>query len=226
MLVIDCVQGSEEWHKSRIGLVSGSRFKDIMTEPQSKAAREAGDLSQTAESYLDELVAAILTGQSPEIKGAALDWGHEYESVARDEYEFLFDACVAESGIVVHDNCKVGASPDGFVGDDGMIEIKCPFNSKNHIATVRSGEMPKEHIPQVQGNMWINGRRWCDFISFDPRLPIDHCQLFVVRVHRDDAYIAVLEKKVLAFVEKLDSVLREKFGYRWAGVKNPKEGSE
>ena len=170
MIEITNPQGSPVWHQSRIGLVSGSRFKDILTDPRSKTDKEAGILSATAESYMLELVAMILTDQSPEIKAAALDWGHENEPKARLEYEFIYDVDVAETGMFVRDCRKIGASPDGLIGDDGMIEIKCPFNTVNHLRTVIDCQMPKEHIPQVQGNLWINGRKWCDFISYDPRV--------------------------------------------------------
>lgn len=216
MIVINCEQGSDEWIAYRLGLVSASRFKDVITEPKSKADKESGNLSETAKTYLCELIAEIITGEQASIKGAALDWGTENEPFAAQKYDILYDD-VESVGIVISDDGKTGASPDGFVGDDGMIEIKCPYNSAIHVKTVVSGEMPKEHMPQVQGNMMVNGRKWCDFISYDPRIKGKN-RMFVKRVFRDDAYIEMLENKVSNFTKKLDQTLLEKFGIVWEGV--------
>lgn len=217
MIELQHEQGGAEWLRSRIGIVSGSRFKDVLTEPKSKTDKESGKLSQTAETYLYELVSMILTDEAPSFSSAATDWGHQYEPLARLEYEIMTDNNVTETGFFLHDSRKIGASPDGLVGDDGMIEIKCPYNSVNHVRTVVAGEMPKEHIAQVQGNLWINGRQWCDFISFDPRIDGDG-RLFIQRIERDDKFIENLERRVLAFVNQLDRVLLESFGIAWDGI--------
>lgn len=210
MIIVDVEQGSPEWLAARLGKPSASRFKDIATEPRSKADKESGVLSDTAYSYLCELVAEVVTGEQAQLSGKALEWGSEHESGACDLYEISHDD-VEHVGIILDDSRKYGASPDGLVGEDGMIEIKCPYNSANHIKTVLSGEMPKEHMPQVQGNMMINGRQWCDFISYDPRIS-GKGRFFVVRVHRDEEYIEKLRTKVENFVTKLDQVLLENFG--------------
>jgi len=222
MIELQLEQGGAEWLRSRIGIVSGSRFKDVLTEPKSKADKESGKLSQTAETYLYELVSMILTDEAPSFSSAATDWGHQYEPLARLEYEIMTDNNVTETGFFLHESRKIGASPDGLVDDDGMIEIKCPFNSVNHVRTVVAGEMPKEHIAQVQGNLWINGRRWCDFISFDPRIDGDG-RLFIQRIERDDKFIENLERRVMAFVNQLDRVLLESFGIAWDGIKQKEE---
>lgn len=217
MFELNVIQGSPEWLRSRIGIVSASRFKDVLTEPRSKTDKEVGNLSVTAETYLYELVSMILTDDAPNFSSAATDWGNENEPLARLEYSMMTDNNVVETGIFFHDNRKAGASNDGVVDDDGMVEIKCPFNTVNHVRTVVSGDMPKEHMPQVQGNLWINGREWCDFISFDPRIEGDG-RLFIKRIYRDETYIKNLERRVLAFIQKLDSVLLESFGIAWEGV--------
>ena len=217
MFELDFAQGSPEWLRSRIGIVSASRFKDVLTEPRSKTDKEAGSLSVTAETYMYELVSMILTDDAPNFSSVATDWGHENEPLARLEYSMMTDNNVVETGIFFHDNRKAGASNDGVVDDDGMVEIKCPFNTVNHVRTVVAGDMPKEHMSQVQGNLWINGREWCDFISFDPRIEGDG-RLFIKRIYRDEAYIKNLERRVLAFIQKLDSVLLESFGITWKGV--------
>ena len=210
MKILDLEQGSEEWKFARLGLASASRFKDILSEPRSKADKEAGKLSDTACSYLCELAAEVLTGEQVELSGRALEWGSDNEAEARELYDMNY-ADVSEVGIILDDSCKFGASPDGLVGNDGMIEIKCPYNSVNHIKTVVSGEMPKEHMAQVQGNLMINERQWCDFISFDPRIK-GKGRFFVARIERDDEYIAKLKEKTINFVNKLDRMLLENFG--------------
>ena len=212
MIIVDVEQGSQEWLDIRLGLISASRFKDILTEPRSKA----GVLSATAESYLHSLIAEIVTGKQAEISGKPLEWGTEHESKARIEYEFERGFSVVEKGICIHATRMIGASPDGFVDDDGMIEIKCPYVSGNHIKTVING-MPDEHIPQIQGNLWINGREWCDFISYDPRITVAS-RLYVERIYRDEKMINLINSKTLQFAEKLQAVLKNKFGIIWDGV--------
>jgi len=219
MITLDLEQGTPKWKEARLGLASASRFKDILTEPRSKADKEAGNLSETAYSYMCELAAEELTGEMVEISGKPLEWGTKCEDEARELYDMNYDD-VAEVGIILHDSGKYGASPDGLVGDDGMIEIKCPYNSVNHIKTVISGEMPKEHMPQVQGNMMINGRQWCDFVSFDPRIK-GKGRFFVVRVMRDEDYIEKLQDKLENFVNKLDQMLLDNFGID----RNQKQGA-
>ena len=213
MIKVDIEQGSEAWLKLRLGLVSASRFKDIMTNPRSKTEL----FSATAKSYMLELIAEILTGEQKEVTGKALEWGSTNEINAQNEYAFEKGVKVEEVGICLTDDKLIGASPDGFVGDDGGIEIKCPYNSANHIATVVSGEMPKEHIPQVQGNMLVNGRSWWDFVSYDPRIEGEG-RLFITRIERDDEYIEKLQIKLTAFVIEMQRILKESFGIEWNGV--------
>ncbi len=208
MIILDLEQGSPEWKQARLGLVSASRFKDVVIDPRSKSA----EMSETAYSYMCELIAEIVTGDQAEIKGAALDWGTTNEPEARELYDMNY-ADVEQIGLVLHESRRYGASPDGLVCDYGMIEIKCPYNSANHVKTAISGEVPKEHIPQIQGNLMVNGRQWCDFISFDPRVN-GKGRLFVKRVMRDDEYIATLRAKIEAFITKMDAVLLDSFGIK------------
>lgn len=213
MIKVDIEQGSEAWLKLRLGLVSASRFKDIMTNPRSKTEQ----FSATAKSYMLELIAEILTGEQKEVSGKALEWGSTNEINAQNEYAFEKGVKVEEVGICLTDDRLIGASPDGFVGDDGMIEIKSPYNSANHIATVISGEMPKEHMAQIQGNLMVNGRCWCDFISYDPRIN-NAGRLFVSRVYRDDEYIDALKSKIDIFISEMKRILLDNFNTRWEGV--------
>jgi len=217
MILVDVEQGSESWMLVRLGLISASRFKDIMTEPKSKADKENGVLSATAKSYMLELIAEILTGEQKEVSGKALEWGSNNEKSAQIEYAFEQGVTVDEVGICLTDDKQVGASPDGLVGDFGGLEIKCPYNSANHIATVVSGEMPKEHIPQVQGNMLVNGRQWWDFVSYDPRID-GKGRIFITRIERDEEYIEKLQIKLTAFLIEMKRILKESFGIEWNGV--------
>lgn len=213
MIKVDIEQGSEAWLKLRLGLVSASRFKDIMTNPRSKTEL----FSATAKSYMLELIAEILTGEQKEVSGKALEWGSNNEINAQNEYAFERGVKVEEVGICLTDDMLIGASPDGFIGDDGGLEIKCPFNSANHIATVVSGEMPKEHIAQIQGNMLVNGRQWWDFVSYDPRID-GKSRIFIARINRDDEYIEKLQIKLTEFVVEMRRILKESFGIEWNGV--------
>ena len=217
MICLDIEQGTLVWKLIRSGMPSASRFKEINTEPKSKADKEAGVLSQTARSYMLELIAEIVTGKRVELFGKALDWGTNNEKGAQVEYAFEQGVTVDEVGICIADSRLIGASPDGFVGTDGGLEIKCPYNSANHIATVISGEMPKEHMAQVQGNMLVNDRLWWDFVSYDPRIE-GKGRLFITRIQRDEEYIEKLQTKLDAFIIEMKRILKESFAIDWNGV--------
>ncbi|MBL4886790.1 MAG: YqaJ viral recombinase family protein [Planctomycetaceae bacterium] len=217
MIIVDIEQGSEEWLRLRLGLVSASRFKDLMTEPKSKADKENGVLSATAKTYMMELIAEILTGKQKEISGRPLDWGKDNEKSAQIEYSFEQGVTVDEIGICLTGDKQIGASPDGFVGDYGGLEIKCPYNSAIHIATILSDVMPKEHMAQVQGNMLVNDRKWWDFVSYDPRIDGEG-RIFITRINRDDEYIEKLQIKLTAFITEMKRILKESFGIEWNGV--------
>lgn len=213
MITVNCEQGSEEWLRLRLGLVSASRFKDIMTNPRNKTEL----FSATAKSYMLELIAEILTGEQKEVSGKALEWGSNNEKSAQIEYAFEQGVTVDEIGICLTDDRQIGASPDGFIGDFGGIEIKCPYNSANHISTVIAGEMPKEHVAQVQGNLLVNNRLWWDFVSYDPRID-GKGRIFITRINRDEEYIAKLQEKLTAFIVEMKRILKESFGIEWNGV--------
>lgn len=194
------LQRTEEWHMARCGKATGSRFDDIV------AVTKAGKPTAGRESYLVEVVTEILTGQPLLIpQNYAMKWGADHESDAKDAYQFMYDVEVIESGFIQHQALRAGCSPDGLIGQDGGIEIKCPANSTVHVNTWRHG-MPPEHMAQVQGLMWITGRQWVDFISFDPRMP-QHLQLYVQRIERDADYIAMLEAKVIEFLADVDALI-------------------
>ena len=158
-------------------------------------------------NYMAELICERLTLTQAEFyQNAAMQWGTETEPQARDAYSFLYDRDVLEMGFAVHPTiADFGASPDGLVGDDGLIEIKCP-NTSTHIDTLLSEAVPGKYFTQMQAQMACTGRLWCDFISFDPRLPGD-MQMWVRRVPRDDKFIAEMEADISAFLTELNQKL-------------------
>jgi putative phage-type endonuclease len=160
--------------------------------------------SATRDNYMAQLVCERLTGQKGEsFTNAAMQHGTDTEPLARAAYEALQDVLVDEVGFVPHPAIiMAGASPDGLVGDDGLLEIKCP-NTATHIETLLSQSVPGKYNTQMQFQMACTGRQWCDFVSFDNRLP-DELQLFVKRVPRDNEFIKQMEDEVVKFLNELD----------------------
>lgn len=194
------IQGSPEWFMQRLGKVTASRLADVVAKLKTgEAASRAG--------YRAELVAERLTGKQTEgFSNSSMKWGTECEPLARAAYEAEMGVFVTETAMLPHPTIAMtGASPDGLVGEDGQIEAKCP-ETKNHIDTILSGKAPAKYIPQMQWQMACTGRAWCDFISFDPRMPAD-MQLFVVRVVRDDALIKDYEMEVIKFLAEVDNTV-------------------
>lgn len=192
------IQGSAEWFGARLGRVTASRVADVIAETKS-------GWGASRANYMAQLVAERLTGEVAEtFSNAAMKWGTEMEPDARAAYQFYRDALVVEVGFVPHPRITMsGASPDGLVGEDGLVEFKCP-NTATHIETLIGQTVPSKYITQMQWQMACTGRQWCDFGSFDPRLPED-MRLFVRRVDRDDALIADLEAKVSDFLTETDA---------------------
>ena len=206
MILETDTQRSEDWYAARLGKATASRFKDaIATKKQTEKQKKdnlPGDPMQAQLDYLTELVVERLTQQPIQrFQNAAMTWGTEQEPAARAAYERVTGRIVEETGFVAHDTLMAGCSPDGLIDWDGLIEIKCPYSSANHIETLLNG-MPAEHIPQVQGQMWITGREWCDFVSYDPRMP-EPLQLHVQRIQRDPSFIADLEARITSFLQQV-----------------------
>ena len=193
----DVIQGSPEWFAARLGRVTASRVADVIAKTKS-------GYSASRANYAAELVAERLTGEAAAtFTNAAMQWGTEREPEARMAYEFRTDVEVEQVGFVPHPSIAMsGASPDGLIGDLGLIEIKCP-NTATHIDTLLGQAVPAKYITQMQWQMGCTGRQWCDFVSFDPRLP-ESMRLFVKRIVRDDAVIAGLECEVAAFLTEID----------------------
>lgn len=193
----EIVQGTPEWHQLRLGKVSASRINDMMAKTKS-------GWSTSRENYKYELAVERLTGQKTEtFTSSAMQWGTDNEPLARSAYEVKTGQFVSQVAWVNHFAVKnSGCSPDGLVDDGrGLIEIKCGL-TKTHIKWMIDGVPPKEHINQMMWQMAVTGRHYCDFVSFDPRLP-DDLQLFVVRLNRDDEYIEMLTDEVAKFEEEV-----------------------
>ena len=195
-------QGSDEWFAIRIGKVTASRVADIIAKTKS-------GYSTSRDNYMAQLICERLTNQKGEsFTNAAMQHGTETEPLARAAYEALKDVLVDEVGFVPHPSIKMaGASPDGLVGDDGLLEIKCP-NTATHIDTLLSESVPTKYFTQMQFQLACTGREWCDFVSFDNRLP-EELQLFVKRVPRDDAYIKQIEAEIVQFLAELDDKINK-----------------
>ena len=193
-------QGSPEWFAARLGKVTASRVGDVV-------AKTKTGWGASRKNYMAELVAERLTGVAAESHtNAAMKWGTETEPQARAAYEFFRDAEVAPVGFVEHPRIQMsGASPDGLIGNDGLVEIKCP-NTATHIDTLLGQEIDAKYHAQMQWQMACTGRAWCDWISFDPRMPED-LRLFVKRVPRDDKRIIKLEDAVTEFLLELDGII-------------------
>jgi putative phage-type endonuclease len=190
-------QRSEEWFTARLGRVTASRVADIIAKTKS-------GYSTSRANYMAELVCERLTGkQGDSFSNAAMVWGTNTEPMARAAYEALEGVLVEETGFVSHPTIAMsGASPDGLVLEDGLVEIKCP-NTATHIETLLDKEVPSKYVKQMQWQMACTGRKWCDFVSYDPRMP-EEMQLFVARVDRDDEFIIELEREVEKFLSELE----------------------
>lgn len=195
-------QGSEEWFAQRLGKATASRIADI-------TAKTKSGYSTSRENYCVELALERITGRRQEMfSNDAMKWGTETEPLARAAYEAHTGSIVDEVAMIDHPVIAMsGASPDGLIDDDGLIEIKCP-NSTTHLKTMLSGKPDSKYITQMMWQMSCTGRKWCDFASFDPRFP-DHLQLFVKRVLRDEDEIARMEQEVISFLDDVDHMVAQ-----------------
>lgn len=187
-------QRTDEWFKARLGKVTASRICDVLAATSTAAYQ----------NYQAQLIAERLTGEPYESHvTSAMQWGIEKEEDARSLYEFMTDETVMEIGFVPHFNIKEsGASPDGLIGLNGQIEIKCP-NTATHIKTLTTRKIEKKYRNQMTWQMACTGRAWCDFVSYDPRLPAEH-NLCVIRFERDDEEVKEMELAVKQFIRSLD----------------------
>lgn len=189
----EIVQGSPEWHALRLGKVTASRVADLLAKTKTGFAASRAN-------YMAQLIAERLTGTPAETyTNAAMQHGTETEPEARAAYEFYQSVTVEEVAFVAHPKIyQAGCSPDGLVGSDGLVEIKCP-NTATHLETLLGQAVPAKYDAQMQFQMACTGRAWCDFVSYDPRMP-ENMRLFVKRVERDDKRIKEIESEIAAFL--------------------------
>jgi hypothetical protein len=197
MKIIDCAQGSPEWLAARCGVASASRFAAIMAKIKTGESAER-------RNYRTDLVVERLTGRPLDgFTTPAMKQGIEREPFARMAYEARTGLIVDEVGFCRHDELDAGASPDGLLSDDGGLEIKCPERSA-HLRYLQQEAEPPEYTWQIQGGMWITGRQWWDFASYNPDFP-EHLQLLVRRIKRNDEQIKALAAEVERFLEEVEA---------------------
>jgi len=189
-------QRSDEWFAARLGKVTASRVADVIAKTKTGP-------SASRENYATQLVLERLTNkQADSYTNAAMQWGTETEPMARQAYELKRGLFVNETGFVDHPTIEMsGASPDGLVGTDGLIEVKCP-NSATHMETMLTQKVPPKYIPQMMWQMACTGRNWCDFVSYDPRFP-ENLQIFIERVTYDPTYVRMLELEITQFLDEV-----------------------
>jgi putative phage-type endonuclease len=202
-IIKDIEQGSPEWFALRYGWITASMFKAVISKGKGAAP------SKTRLSYMYQVAAETVSEMRQEsFTSEYMEWGTETEPHAREMYEFVSGNKVEEVTFIrLGDGHKIGCSPDGIIGDDGMIEIKCP-KTTTQVETFLSGKMPTLHKAQVQGQLWVANRQWCDFVSFDPRINGD-ASYFCERIERDEDYIKELEAKCFSFETDLIEVVNK-----------------
>lgn len=194
MRVIDCVQRSDEWFQARAGIPTASNFDKIVTSK--------GEPSKQRDKYLYQLAGEFVTGASSEkYQNANMVRGNELEAEARECYSFYREVEVLEVGFCKHEEFEFGASPDGLVGDKGLVQIKCPIIS-THVGYLLDNKLPTDYVQQVQGELLVTGRDWSDFISYYPSM-----KPLIIRVERDEVFLKKLETELRIFCEELKNVI-------------------
>lgn len=193
-------QRSDDWFTARLGKVTASRVADVVAKTKTGVSASRGN-------YMAQLIVERLTGKPVEsFSSSAMQWGTDTEPLARAAYEMATDTMVEEIGFVEHESIPMcGASPDGLVGDDGLIEIKCP-NTATHIETLINNTIDNRYVLQMQWQMACTDRKWCDFVSFDPRMP-EALQMKIIRVNFNEMLVADLENQVEQFLNEVQEKL-------------------
>ncbi len=196
MIISSIKQGSDEWYAARLGVVTASNFKAIITKGSGK----------TRANYMRKLAHEIITGHiAPQtFESAAMQRGNNLEPEARYKYQKQTGLTVSEVGIAYLDeNKRIAASPDGLIAEEGGLEIKCPL-PHTHEKYLTEGHIPRIYVPQVQGSLWVTGRKWWDFVSYAPEFKRD---TMIQRIYRDESYIKRLSAEVLRFIDELDHII-------------------
>lgn len=208
MKIVPCTQGEMDWFEARCGRVTGSEV--IHAIAIAKIGKNKGGSTEARKAYMASIIGEILTG-NVDMEGyatGAMNHGIDEEPRAREVYEMVEDVEVQQVGFVIHPTIeRAGASPDGLVREDGSLEIKCP-KSKTHIQYVLSGELPDEYEPQVMFEIACTERDWCDFVSYDSRMP-RWCRMFMKRIYRNEERIHEINAGVLQFLQETDDTIGE-----------------
>lgn len=191
-------KGDMAWHEQRLGKLTSSRFADMMAKGRGKDEQ----YGLASMKYIYEKIAEQLSLQPHIVTSQATDWGSQMEYNAIEKYQEITGNEVKQVGFVDYGE-YAGGTPDGIVGDDGIIEVKCPFNPANHIETVLEGQVPKQYVFQIQGNLMVTDRKWCDFISFDPRILEESLQIKIIRMERDEEIIQAIQDRIKEVADKI-----------------------
>jgi putative phage-type endonuclease len=196
------IQGSDEWFEARLGKVTASRISDVVAQTKS-------GWGASRAKYMGELIAETMTKTpTASYSNSAMQWGSDTEPEAAKSYSFYRDLELEMVGFVNHPKIdQSGCSPDRLVGKDGLVEIKCPL-THTHIETLLDGKVPQKYLNQMLWQMACTERQWCDFVSFDPRMPVKN-QIFIKRVERDQSKINELEEKVIDFLNEMNKKINE-----------------
>lgn len=203
-------QRTSEWFAARLGKITASSVSDLLVSGRGKDQ----EFGKTAIAYMYKKVAEILTGKCESISGVPLQWGIEHEEEAIEFYKELTGRDVVQVGFMIHpDHEMIGCSPDGLVGE-GLIEVKCPYTSSTHTEALTNNTIPEKwkakYYAQVQMQLWVTGAKWCDWVSYDPRMIDDNNKMVIVRYERDEEFIIKLEDKCIkavAFIQdKIDNI--------------------
>jgi putative phage-type endonuclease len=196
-------QQSDAWFSARLGNATASKINDIV------AKTKDGKASASRKNYAVRLALERLTGnKTVTFQNSEMLWGVEKEPLARAAYEASRGVLVMEEGYVPHPTIeRSGASPDGLVGDDGLVEIKCP-NEATHLENLMRGSADPQYLNQMYWQMACTDRKWCDFVSYDPRFP-EHLQMVVYRVNHDAEKIGQLENEVVKFLGEVDAIVEK-----------------
>lgn len=203
MRVVDCVQGSDEWQVIRAGKVTGTGFKKLMATIKTGEAAER-------RNYRAKIVCEMLTGHPapPEFVSDEMRWGTDHEAEAREVYAQLTLQDIRQVGFVLHPtNDRIGVSPDGLVGEKGLLEIKCPLTA-THLNYLMMGVVPSEYKLQMLGQMLCCEREWCDFMSYDPRLSLEY-RYFIHRFYRDEKQLILMEAAAKTFLDEVDATIAQ-----------------
>lgn len=203
MIFVNCTQGTPEWFAARAGVITASKFSDAVS------TLKTGDFSQASKDYAYKVAIERIYGETTE--DTYVTWemrrGTELEPLARIAYEAKTGNLAEESGIVLTDDRVFGYSTDGFVDEDGLIEIKCPNSARKLVEMWETGDI-SEYEHQIQGGMWITGRKWCDFIMYAPQLEPVGKQLFIKRIERNDEFIEWMESKLMDFARRVEAHIK------------------